>query len=164
LLTDRSDPQWFASKIPVLRNYRFTIAFENEEHPGYTTEKILHAWAADSVPIYWGNPLLTVDFPPDSYLSLHEAGSVSRLVEQVLEAHRDPARYDELRRANPIRTGRLDELVNGFREGLAPFLRAIVDDAARFQGRSRRHPTRRALNAARFGRWWARDELSKRIG
>ncbi len=113
------------SKVDVLTDYRFTIAFENRELPGYTTEKILDAWRAGSVPIFWGDPAITVDFPPDSYLSLYEAGSMHRLVEQVLEVNNDPQRYAQLQAANPLRTGHMQDVVEKYRSQFAEFCDTI---------------------------------------
>jgi hypothetical protein len=44
-----------AQKKRWLSKYRFTFAFENSSTEGYTTEKILDAFVAGSVPLYWGN-------------------------------------------------------------------------------------------------------------
>ena len=57
-----------ADKQAFLRDYKFTIAFENESHPGYTTEKIVEPMLADSIPIYWGDPLVGTDFEVESWL------------------------------------------------------------------------------------------------
>ena len=37
-------------KTQFLKQYKFTIAFENESAPNYTTEKIFHAFVAGSIP------------------------------------------------------------------------------------------------------------------
>eukprot|EP00468_Gymnochlora_sp_CCMP2014_P009026 CAMPEP_0167766158 /NCGR_PEP_ID=MMETSP0110_2-20121227/15157_1 /TAXON_ID=629695 /ORGANISM="Gymnochlora sp., Strain CCMP2014" /LENGTH=472 /DNA_ID=CAMNT_0007654091 /DNA_START=72 /DNA_END=1486 /DNA_ORIENTATION=- len=41
--------EWFGS-------YKFVITFENSRVPGYTTEKILNAMLANTIPIYLGDP------------------------------------------------------------------------------------------------------------
>lgn len=56
-LADRFAPdEWQSTKIDCLRPYKFTIAFENQSHGHYWTEKIIHPLLAGSVPIYWGSP------------------------------------------------------------------------------------------------------------
>jgi len=72
-------------KHEFLRNYKFTIAFENEAYPGYTTEKILHAFAADSIPIYWGNPLVDRDFNPKSFINCNDYGSFEEVIDKIIE-------------------------------------------------------------------------------
>lgn len=58
LTTSRDKADWQTAKIAYLRQFKFTIAFENSLRPGYATEKLYDAFAADTVPIYWGDPLL----------------------------------------------------------------------------------------------------------
>jgi alpha(1,3/1,4) fucosyltransferase len=57
-LVGRADDDWHASKMAYLRRFKFTIAFENSRRAGYATEKLFDALAADSIPIYWGDPAL----------------------------------------------------------------------------------------------------------
>ena len=83
-------------KQAFLRDYKFTIAFENESHPGYTTEKIVEPMLSDSIPIYWGDPLVGRDFDTRSFLSAHDSPSLDDLAERVIEVDRNPALHLEL--------------------------------------------------------------------
>ncbi len=105
----RSDGGWRLSKLGVLHKYRFTVAFENSEHLGYTTEKVFDAFQADTVPIYWGNPAAAIDVDPRAMISFYEHGSLAKLVDHVLEVDADPDLYEQYRRHNPFRTGGVDE-------------------------------------------------------
>lgn len=40
------------NKMDFIADYRFSIAFENNSFPGYTTEKIVHPMLVGSIPIY----------------------------------------------------------------------------------------------------------------
>jgi hypothetical protein len=80
-------------KVEFQRPYKFTIAFENASHPGYTTEKIYHAMLADTVPIYWGNPLVHRDFNTRSFLNAAEFASMDDLVDAVVALDRDDDLY-----------------------------------------------------------------------
>jgi len=73
------------NKIEFLCQYKFTIAFENSSYPGYTTEKILHAFAANTIPIYWGNPLIERDFNPKSFINCHDYDSFDEVIEKIIE-------------------------------------------------------------------------------
>lgn len=42
-------------KSDVKDKFKFVMCFENDSYPGYITEKLLHAYALGSVPVYWGN-------------------------------------------------------------------------------------------------------------
>ncbi len=84
------------AKAEFLRPYKFTIAFERSAAPGYTTEKLVEARLAGTVPIYWGNPQVHRDFNPKSFISFYDHGeSLEQLAERVAEVDRD----DELYRA-----------------------------------------------------------------
>ena len=80
-------------KLDFLSNYKFTIAFENESHPGYTTEKILHALIARTIPIYWGNPLVSRDFNPRAFINCHDYESFDGVVERVKDIDGDDDLY-----------------------------------------------------------------------
>jgi hypothetical protein len=41
---------------PLLAQYRFAVAFENSRQTHYLTEKLANAYAAGTVPLYWGAP------------------------------------------------------------------------------------------------------------
>ena len=137
-LLDRYEAGAMESKRRVQAEYRFTVAFENSQHDGYTTEKIIDAWLSDTVPIYWGNPLIDIEFPPGSYLSLYEAGSVAKLVEMVLEVDESPELYEQYRAANPVRTGAAQELAALHFERLDDFVPRVLSDALANCGAPRR--------------------------
>lgn len=80
-----------ADKRAFLADCRFTIAFENESFPGYTTEKVLEPMLVNSIPIYWGDPLVGRDFDTTSFLSAHDSPSLDDLVDRVVAVDRDPA-------------------------------------------------------------------------
>lgn len=83
-------------KLKFLRNYRFNIAFENASHPGYCTEKLLHAFAAGCVPIYWGDPHVSktssieADFNPAALISAHDFANFDDLIEHIAKVDSDP--------------------------------------------------------------------------
>lgn len=42
-------------KVDISSKYKYILCFENDSYPGYVTEKLLHAYALDAVPVYWGD-------------------------------------------------------------------------------------------------------------
>src|SRR5262249_24450240 len=82
-----------AEKLNFIRPYKFTIAFENESHPGYTTEKIYEPMLVNSLPIYWGDPLVHRDFNPASFLSFYDYGDQDALIDRVIEVDRNDELY-----------------------------------------------------------------------
>ena len=80
-----------ANKLAFEQQAKFSIAFENASHPGYTTEKIIHSFAAGTIPIYWGDPLITETFNPKSFINCLEYPSLEAVVEEIkrLDANND---------------------------------------------------------------------------
>lgn len=77
-------------KMAFQASHRFTIAFENTSYPGYTTEKIVEAYASGCIPIYYGDPLITRDFNPKSFVNCADYGSFDEVVKRVIEIDDNP--------------------------------------------------------------------------
>ncbi len=73
------------NKLDFISKYKFTFAFENSSFPGYTTEKIFEPFLMQSLPIYWGNPLVHLDFNPKSFLNYYDFDSDEELIEKIIE-------------------------------------------------------------------------------
>ena len=76
-------------KLGMLAESKFTIAFENESHPGYATEKIIQPLIQGSIPIYWGDPFIAQDFNPDCFINVHDYKSFDDVVEEVIRIDND---------------------------------------------------------------------------
>lgn len=74
-----------ADKKEFISNYKFNIAFENSSKDGYTTEKIMEPMLVNSLPIYWGNRQVGLDFNPASFVDAADYPSLEALVERVIE-------------------------------------------------------------------------------
>jgi len=57
-------------KHEVLSRYKFTIAFENTAYNGYTTEKMIDAIVASSVPVYLGAPDVVLHLPVEAFIDV----------------------------------------------------------------------------------------------
>lgn len=57
-------------KFSILKNYKFTLCFENAIFPGYVTEKIFDAIFAGSVPIYYGAPDIKKYVPAEAFIDV----------------------------------------------------------------------------------------------
>jgi hypothetical protein len=77
------------NKINFMNSYKFTIAFENSSRPGYTTEKLLHAFLSNTIPIYWGNELAHKDFNSKSFINYHEFDSIDKIIDLIVEIDND---------------------------------------------------------------------------
>ena len=93
------------NKLEFLKDYKFTIAFENASYPGYTTEKLSDALAAGSLPIYWGNPSVARDFNTKRFINCHDYSSFEEVVNAVIEVDSNDELYQSYL-AQPIFTGK----------------------------------------------------------
>ena len=80
-------------KLEFCRNYKFNIAFENSASPGYTTEKIMEAYVAQTVPIYYGNPTVETDFRLESMVRVKGEDDIEWAVEEVIRLDNDDTAY-----------------------------------------------------------------------
>lgn len=76
-------------KYEFQKNYKFTIAFENSSSSGYTTEKILQAFSAGTIPIYWGNPNVGKDFNEKSFINCHNYRNFEEVIDVVRKIDND---------------------------------------------------------------------------
>ena len=72
-------------KLEFIKDYKFTLALESYNYPGYTTEKIFEPFLMGSLPIYWGNKFVDRDFNTKSFLNYNEFGSDEELIEKIIE-------------------------------------------------------------------------------
>lgn len=97
---------WAEGKLAFLRDYRFTIAFENIRYPGYITEKLIQPLVVGSVPIYWGAPDIGLDFNPRSFLDSATYGDdLDALVDAVVALDRDEDAYRAMLAEPPLAGG-----------------------------------------------------------
>jgi hypothetical protein len=79
--------------VEFLRNYKFSIAFENNDLPGYTTEKMSDAFHASTVPIYWGDRLIHQHYNPKAFIHRRDFESDEACIDHVLKVDADDELY-----------------------------------------------------------------------
>ena len=86
-------PEGVKDKIEFESRHKFSIAFENSSHPGYTTEKLIQSFAAGTVPIYWGDPDAKKVFNPESFVFVNDFESLDAVVNKVKEIDENDELY-----------------------------------------------------------------------
>ena len=81
------------NKHSFINKYKFNIAFENCVSPGYTTEKIVEAMAAQTIPIYWGDPMVGFEFNNSSFFNYTDYSSEDDLIDDIIAHDKDPDKY-----------------------------------------------------------------------
>jgi len=102
----------FEMKIDFLRNYKFTIAFENSITPGYTTEKLTHPMMANSIPIYFGNPFVTRDFNVKSFVNVNNFKSFDEAIKEVIKIDNNTELYEEMLKEPWFKNNKPNKYVN----------------------------------------------------
>lgn len=101
-LLGRKEKEWLAAKPAFMRSYKFSISFENESWRGYVTEKIVDAFLAGSVPIYWGSPDIAQHFNPNAFINCHDYNSMEAVINKVMELDNDDDLYRQYLAAPPF--------------------------------------------------------------
>ena len=72
-------------KLKFQQQFKFSIAFENSSTFGYTTEKIIEAKVAGTIPIYWGNPLISREMNTKAFINCHDFNNFKEVIERTKE-------------------------------------------------------------------------------
>jgi len=115
----RSVGNYVEDKIGAAEKYWFNLCFENDLYPGWVTEKVLEAWLAGSIPLYWGLDSAGL-LNPKAIVNLNEFKSLNAFIEYVEYLFSNPVIMKEminqpLLLADFDEVGPLDFLVNGLR-------------------------------------------------
>lgn len=86
-------PEGVIDKLAFQKKHKFCIACENSSHPGYTTEKIVEAFAAKSIPIYWGDPQIKKIFNEKAFICVSDFAEIEDCVEFIKDIDLDDQRY-----------------------------------------------------------------------
>ncbi|WP_240329637.1 glycosyltransferase family 10 domain-containing protein, partial [Helicobacter suis] len=91
-----------SNKHDFLSQYKFNLCFENSKGFGYTTEKIIDAYFAHTIPIYWGNPAVAKDFNPKSFINVHDFKDFTEALDFIAYLDTHDNAYLDMLHANPL--------------------------------------------------------------
>lgn len=100
LYISKNPKKFWKNNIHTMTDYRFTLAMENTVRAGYITEKIIIAFLAGTIPIYYGTEDIMSIFNPNSFIFLNISNPQIAL-EKILWLEQNPAEYDKML-AQPI--------------------------------------------------------------
>lgn len=84
-----------ADKMGFIKDYKFTIAFENSSVPGYVTEKLIEPIIMSSLPVYYGNPLVHMEFNVDSFIQVKDKNDFDRAIKEIIFLDQNDDNYLE---------------------------------------------------------------------
>lgn len=91
-----------SDKMMWLKDYKFNLCFENSAHKGYVTEKLIQAFAAGCVPIYWGDESLCDEryadirpiFNPKAFINIHNFDSIESAIKEIIRIDSDDSAFE----------------------------------------------------------------------
>ena len=141
-LVDRFCADWNKSKREVISRYKFLITFENTNTDGYITEKLVDAFAANTVPIYWGSEGNLAPFPKEAVICANDYPNLDSLIARIREVDENEELYLSILRANPLRQASFWELIEERHTGLRQFLDQIYSTTVEYKQGLRIKPDR----------------------
>lgn len=115
----RNREDYVITKRKFIQNYKFTIAFENNRIPGYTTEKLWDPFYVGSIPIYWGNPMIEKEANTDSFINCNDFDNdFDAIIKRIKEIDADNEYYMYMIQKSPIvkdYNSNINEIRNIFR-------------------------------------------------
>lgn len=99
--TSRTDKDWRSLAVEQKRPYKFSIAAENALSPGYATEKIVLSFMSHSIPIYWGDPEIAVEFNERAFVNANGL-SAEELIARVRELDENDEKYKAMLAEPPM--------------------------------------------------------------
>lgn len=84
---------WRKEKLETIKEYKFTMAFENEQAYNYVTEKIYQPLLVGSIPIYWGAPNVNTLFNPKCFVNVNRFNSYKEAIAEIVRIDEDETYY-----------------------------------------------------------------------
>jgi hypothetical protein len=93
------------NKYNNLKNYKFSVCYENRLYAGYYTEKLFHAKTAGNIPIYYCDDEVSNDFNEKCFINLNNYESLESFFEHIKEVDQDDNLYNSYLREPLFKDG-----------------------------------------------------------
>ncbi|MBR5234575.1 MAG: glycosyltransferase [Bacteroidaceae bacterium] len=113
-------------KLAFELEHKFSFSFENSSYPGYCTEKLVQSFAAQTVPIYWGDPTVAETFNKEAFINCLDYSSWDEVLDEVKRIDANPELYERMLKSPALKQAETDSVEAKMSE-LAAFLCNIVD-------------------------------------
>jgi len=84
--------------IKFVSQYKFIITMENSKNKTYITEKILHGFAANTIPVYWGSDYITDYFNEERFINVKsfDENDMNEAIDKIWTLLNDNDKYLEI--------------------------------------------------------------------
>ena len=112
-------------------NYKFVVAMEHAKKKGYLTEKIINAYEANSIPIYWGDvETVSEFFNTKSYIDLSSFKNNADAAKYLLGLSSDYPKMQQML-SQPILTKKGEVMLSVNKKNLTPETQNFLADIAK---------------------------------
>lgn len=111
------------NKLEFDARHKFSIACENSSHLGYATEKIMQAFAAGTIPVYYGDPSIGEEYNTRAFVNCHEYASVDEVLERIIQIDENAYIYEKMIREPAFIT---EDYIVKMQDGFCDFLKQIL--------------------------------------
>lgn len=128
-------PNGVPDKLEFQKNYKFALAIENTSFSGYTTEKLVEAFAAGGVPIYWGDPDVGRYFNEKAFINIMSYPSLEEAINEIMRADEDTKVYQAyLSEPATVADDHFEKLRSNLEEFLLHIIEQPIETAKRRPG------------------------------
>ena len=89
-------------------NYKFFISFENSKYDYYVTEKLINAYHAGCIPIYWGSDKISEELNENCFINANKHTS-EEIIEMIKEIESDDNLYKKFLKEPLLKDNIYDE-------------------------------------------------------
>ena len=83
-------------KLEFLKDYKFSICFENSKTDGYISEKLSDAFEAGTIPIYYGDDTILELLNNRSYIHVKDESEFDEKIELIKKIDQNDTLYEEM--------------------------------------------------------------------
>lgn len=117
----------YRDKVNFFKDCFFNISFQYTNTDYLTQEKIIHAFAANTIPIFWGNKFIEQEgFNPDSFINLHSFDSFENAFAYIDSLYQDKDKMINVLSAPIFKNNILPDYFNN--NYLLSFLEKIIEN------------------------------------
>lgn len=128
LLSNYKNPDFNPKRGGEGTGHKFTIVWEDFNAEGYTTEALVEAFRSRSVPIYFGNPSVGLDFNKKAFVHVNDYRTFEEVANEVIRLDSIDDAYLEMLNQPPLVNSSYDPygelrafLINVIKKGNKPY-------------------------------------------
>ena len=128
-----------SDKLDFLKNYKFSICFENSKAQGYISEKLFDAFEAGTIPIYYGDDTVLEILNNRSYIHVIDENDFDEKIELIKKIDQNDTLYEEMIREKiVIDDSRYPREMQKYKNFIYHIIEQDKEKAKRFERKSKK--------------------------